>query len=68
MGVFARNFNGLTAYGHSGFWGTRAVYIPEMDLAVAAAITQQESKARVFRLVEDAVELIRNRFHEEVGE
>jgi len=65
MGVFEREFGGLTVYGHSGFWGTRAIYVPDLDLALAAAVTQQETSHRVFQLVEDAGARIRSHVAQE---
>ena len=59
MGVFVRDYNGLTAYEHSGFWGTIAVYVPKLDLTIAAAVTQQEQGRAVFKLARDTVEFIR---------
>jgi len=36
MGIYKVQVNGMDAYGHSGFWGTQVLYIPQMDLYLAA--------------------------------
>ncbi|GAA0878864.1 serine hydrolase domain-containing protein [Algoriphagus jejuensis] len=36
MGMYRVKVNGLDAYCHSGFWGTQVLYIPELDLYLAA--------------------------------
>jgi D-alanyl-D-alanine carboxypeptidase len=43
MGFFIREYAGETCYEHSGFWGTLAVYCPETDITVAAAVTDAEA-------------------------
>jgi D-alanyl-D-alanine carboxypeptidase len=54
MGVEVRDLGGLTLYMHTGFWGTLAAYFPEQDIALAIAVTQQQSQA-LFRVLVDAV-------------
>ncbi|GMQ25071.1 serine hydrolase domain-containing protein [Algoriphagus sp. oki45] len=36
MGMYRIQINGMEAYCHSGFWGTQVVFIPELDLYMAA--------------------------------
>jgi len=36
MGIFKVEVNGMDAYSHSGFWGTQVLYVPKMDLYMAA--------------------------------
>ena len=58
MGIFVRDLNGRLAYEHSGFWGTRAVYVPALDLVVAGAVTEQSMGRRAFEMTDRAVELV----------
>ena len=58
LGIFVRDIAGLRAYEHSGFWGTRAVYVPSLDLVVAGAVTEQSRGGEVFGMTNRAVELI----------
>lgn len=55
MGVFAQDFDGLEVYEHSGFWGTQALNVPELDLAVAGAVTEQQQARALFQMMRDAV-------------
>ncbi|HKP27911.1 MAG TPA: serine hydrolase domain-containing protein [Gemmatimonadales bacterium] len=41
-GIYSRNVGGFTAYGHTGFWNTFSFHVPDLDLTVAASLTQQE--------------------------
>jgi D-alanyl-D-alanine carboxypeptidase len=36
MGMYRVQVNGMDAYCHSGFWGTQVLYIPKLDLYLAA--------------------------------
>jgi D-alanyl-D-alanine carboxypeptidase len=36
MGMYKVQVKGMDAYCHSGFWGTQVLYIPKMDLYLAA--------------------------------
>jgi D-alanyl-D-alanine carboxypeptidase len=44
MGVFVRVIDGVTVYMHTGYWGTLAAYIPELDLGLAISVTQQKAR------------------------
>jgi D-alanyl-D-alanine carboxypeptidase len=46
LGIRTTRIDGLTVYHHGGYWGVLAAYVPELDLAVAIAVTEQTSKAR----------------------
>ena len=54
MGVFVYEVDGLTVYAHTGYWGTLAAYVPELDLAVGLHVSQQQarsSRQALFRTV-----------------
>lgn len=56
MGFFLRAYSGETCYEHSGFWGTLAVYCPQTDITMAAAVGDAEEGFRALHpLVEAAV-------------
>lgn len=40
-GIYSRDVEGARGYGHTGFWNTFAFHFPELDLTVAASLTQQ---------------------------
>jgi D-alanyl-D-alanine carboxypeptidase len=55
MGVWVAEVNGLTAYWHTGFWGTAAVHVPSIGVTVAAAVTQNREGVVLDELVSGAV-------------
>ena len=61
MGVFVVEEEGLTLYRHTGYWGTVASYSPELDVAVAAAVTQRDGKALLGELERGALAIARSR-------
>lgn len=42
MGVWVLETEGHTTYHHTGFWGTLAVHVPELDLTIAATANQNQ--------------------------
>ena len=42
MGVWVLETEGYATYHHTGFWGTMAVYVPELDLTLAATANQNQ--------------------------
>jgi D-alanyl-D-alanine carboxypeptidase len=52
LGVFPETIDGRDAYSHSGFWGTYAVYVPELDIAVAAVTLDQSAFATMRELAQ----------------
>ena len=57
MGIEVREEDGRTLYLHTGFWGTLAAYLPDSDVAIAIAVTQQQSRA-LFRTFAGALEAL----------
>jgi D-alanyl-D-alanine carboxypeptidase len=55
MGLWAVEIEGMTAYRHTGFWGTSATYVPDLDLVVTATVNQNRSKAALSQLVDGAI-------------
>lgn len=42
MGVWVLETEGFTTYHHTGFWGTLAVHVPDLDLTIAATGNQNQ--------------------------
>lgn len=55
MGVWVERIAGYAVYRHSGFWGTTALYVPELDLALAATVNQNRGRAALKVLVAGAI-------------
>jgi D-alanyl-D-alanine carboxypeptidase len=43
LGIFEYDAGGVKAYGHTGFWGTAAMYVPSQHRAYAFAVTRREA-------------------------
>ena len=59
MGIWVMEIEGVTAYAHSGFWGTAAAYVPELDLAVAATVNQNKAKEAMWELVGRSIAVVK---------
>jgi D-alanyl-D-alanine carboxypeptidase len=57
MGIEVRDRDGSPLFLHTGFWGTLAAYLPEHDVAISIAVTQQQSRA-LFRVFGHALEAL----------
>ncbi len=57
MGLWVADTEGYTGYWHTGYWGTIAVYTPELDLTIAATLNQNSSREPMRELVRQVVRL-----------
>ena len=55
MGVFAYDFDGTTAVGHSGFWGTLVAREPVSGRTISGAVTDRSDYPALKQLVGDYV-------------
>jgi len=58
LGIARSEIAGATAWGHSGFWNTFSLYLPDLDLTLAGSVQQNaehEAAVALQRLVIDAV-------------
>ncbi len=60
MGVWVMEVEGYTVYRHSGFWGTVADYVPELDLVVAATVNQNQQKTALWDMVAHTIAVVRD--------
>jgi CubicO group peptidase (beta-lactamase class C family) len=58
MGVWVVEVEGFTTYRHTGFWGTLATYVPELDLALGATVNQNRGKPVLDELVREAIAIV----------
>ena len=58
MGVWVQQTAGHTAYHHSGFWGTTAVHVPDLDLTLAATVNQNNARPAFARITENVVRIV----------
>ncbi len=59
MGVWVVEIDGVTAYAHSGFWGTAVVFVPDLDLAVAVTVNQNKAKEAMWDMVGESIAIVR---------
>lgn len=57
MGIWVTDIEGHTAYMHTGFFGTLAIYVPDLDLALAVAVNQNQSGGALRGLARELVRL-----------
>jgi D-alanyl-D-alanine carboxypeptidase len=58
MGIWVVEVEGFTTYRHTGFLGTLATYVPELDLAVGLAVNQNQSGSALDDIARDAIRLV----------
>jgi D-alanyl-D-alanine carboxypeptidase len=58
MGVWVLETEGYTTYHHTGFWGTIAVHVPELDLTFAATVNQNQSRPAFDRIPAEVIRII----------
>lgn len=59
MGIEVLQIHGLTAYWHTGYWGTMAAFVPDLDLSIGATVNQQENRqANLLTILRRVVELV----------
>jgi len=60
MGVWSVEVEGLETYRHSGFWGTLATYVPDLDLVVTVTVNQNQCGTLMDDLVREAIRVVRD--------
>jgi D-alanyl-D-alanine carboxypeptidase len=60
MGVWVIELEGLATYRHTGFWGTLATYVPELDLTITATVNQNHGKVVLEGMVREAIDIVRS--------
>ena len=58
MGIWVVEVEGLTTYRHTGFFGTLATYVPELDLVVTATTNQNSDQGALNKLALEAIRLV----------
>jgi D-alanyl-D-alanine carboxypeptidase len=42
FGISSQSYHGLKAFGHSGFWGSKVMYFPDLNTSVAVFVLVKE--------------------------
>ena len=61
FGLFVNEHAGYQIYGHSGFWGTDAIAVPELSIAIASVALDQDGLDAMLELEGELIELIGQR-------
>jgi D-alanyl-D-alanine carboxypeptidase len=49
LGLSEASIQGLTGYGHGGFWGTIVFYIPRLDVSISVVVLERHGKQKVIK-------------------
>jgi D-alanyl-D-alanine carboxypeptidase len=55
IGLTPMSFGGHDAIGHAGFWGTVAVYVPDLDVTIAAAVLDVQGVEAMNEVVAETI-------------
>jgi CubicO group peptidase (beta-lactamase class C family) len=58
MGIWIVEIEGFATYRHTGFFGTLATYVPELDLIVTVTTNQNQGQGALNRLALEAIKLV----------
>lgn len=59
LGLTSYEYKEVPAYGHGGFWGTRALYIPDLKTSIAVFILERDKRELLNGIIEEFVELLK---------
>ncbi len=62
MGVWVLETEGYTTYHHTGFWGTMAVHVPELDLTIAATANQNQCGPGFDEIVSSTIRIVKENY------
>ena len=55
MGLWQTDVEGHATWCHTGFFGTLATYVPDLDLVVAVTVNQNHARDTLVGLAHDAI-------------
>jgi D-alanyl-D-alanine carboxypeptidase len=58
MGVWVLETEGHTSYHHTGFFGTMAVHVPDLDLTFTATLNQNQARPAFDRLLVEVIRIV----------
>jgi D-alanyl-D-alanine carboxypeptidase len=59
MGVWVLETEGYTTYHHTGFWGTMAVHVPDLDLTIAATANQNQVGPEFDEILVEVIRIVK---------
>ncbi|MFZ6053058.1 serine hydrolase domain-containing protein [Halocola ammonii] len=58
FGLSSYSYDGLNAFGHGGFWGTRVLYFPELKTSIAVYVLERDKRGLINEILEEVIELL----------
>ncbi|MCZ4408268.1 serine hydrolase [Cryomorphaceae bacterium 1068] len=58
FGLTRYDVSGYTAYGHGGFWGTKVIYIPELDTSIAVFVLERDRRSLTSGIIDHIIGLL----------
>lgn len=58
LGISTETVRGLSAVGHGGFWGTKALYLPDLNTTVSIAVLERGHRATQKAVIDQMVGLL----------
>ena len=58
MGIWTEEIGGHQVWRHSGFWGTSAVYVPDLDAVITCTVNQNQNRGAMDRLTARAIAIV----------
>lgn len=59
LGLSGSEIDGLTAYGHGGFWGTTVLFFPDLDTSISVFILDRSNRELQTSVLEELVKALR---------
>ena len=58
FGLSLYEYQGLLAYGHGGFWGTRVLYFPELKTSIAVCVLERDMKSLIQDIIDQSIGIL----------
>ncbi len=60
LGLSEDSYQGMKAFGHGGFWGTVALYFPELDCSIAVYVLERDEGKLRRDILENVIRKLKN--------
>lgn len=58
FGLGSYEYQGLTAYGHGGFWGTKVLYFPDLKTSIAVCVLEKEKQGSINAIIDKTIGIL----------
>ena len=60
LGLTSYTYKEMPAYGHGGFWGTRALYLPDLKTSIAVYVLERDKRGLLNEVIEKFVGILKD--------